>query len=71
MEDNKIKMFISKELSKLEFKKYTKGFKYLSEAILICIKDSNSLDNICKYVYPQIALKYHEKSYLHIKWCIE
>lgn len=71
MNEKEIRNFIVNELSNLEFKQYTKGFKYLCEAIYICIDDINALDNICKNVYPKIALKYNEKSYLNVKWCIE
>ena len=71
MEDRKIKDFISKELSNFEFKRYSKGFKYLSEAILLCIKDINLLDNLSKNVFPKIATKYNEKSLYNVKWCID
>lgn len=71
MNEKEIRNFIVNELSNLEFKQCTKGFKYLCEAIYICIDDINALDNICKNVYPKIAFKYSEKSYLNVKWCIE
>lgn len=70
MKDREIKEFILNELSKFEFKKYTQGFKYLNEAIYICIKDINSLDNLTKYVFPKIGRKYN-KSWLKVKWCME
>lgn len=63
--------FIFKELSKFNFKKQTKGFKYLCDAILICIKDENALDNLSKYVFPKIAKRYNEKTPYNVKWCIE
>ena len=50
---------------------YTKGFKYLSESILLCIKDENAIENLHKNVFPTIAIKYNEKSSLNVKWCIE
>lgn len=71
MDDKCIKEFILKELSKFNFKKYTKGFKYLNEAIFICIKNTDALDNLHKNVFPLIAKKYSEKSPLNVKWCIE
>ena len=71
MNDNDIKKFIYNELSKLNFKRETKGFKYLCDAIFICIKDENALDNLSKNVFPQIAKKYNEKSFFKVKWCIE
>ena len=71
MNDNEIKKFIYTELSKFNFKRETKGFKYLCDAIFICIKDENALDNLSKNVFPQIAKKYNEKSFFKVKWCIE
>lgn len=71
MEDKQIKEYILNELSKFEFKKYTKGFKYLNEAIFICIKNTDALDNLHKNVFALIAKKYNEKSFLNVKWCIE
>lgn len=71
MKEKEIKEFILKELQNFEFKTYTKGFKYLSETILLCIKDNNLLDNLNKNVYPKIAIKYNEKSLYNVKWCIE
>jgi len=70
MEQSKIKDFIFNELSKLKFQKYTKGFKYLEEAIFICIMDEDAIDNLTKSVFPIIAKKHKEKSELNIKWCI-
>ena len=64
-------LFIYNELSKLNFKKQTKGFKYLCDTIFICIKDENVLDNLTKYVFPKIATKYNEKSLYNVKWCID
>ena len=64
-------MFILSELSKFNFKRYSKGFKYLSEAILLCIDNPDYLDNLTKYVFPVIATKYNEISFFNVKWCIE
>lgn len=71
MDDKKTKEFILNELSKLSFKKYTKGFRYLNESIYLCIKDGDAIDNLHKNVFPCIAKKYNEKSPLNVKWCIE
>lgn len=71
MEDKEIRNFISKELENLEFKRYTKGFKYLNEAILLCIKNIDLLDNLNKNVFSKIAEAYNEKSLYNVKWCIE
>lgn len=71
MNEEKIRKFIFNELSKFKFKKYTKGFKYLNEVIYICIIDIDAIDNLNKNVFPKISNKYHEKSYLNVKWCIE
>lgn len=71
MKDEKIYSFIINELSIFNFKTYTKGFKYLKESIFICIKDTDALNNLNKKVFPNIAIKYNEKSYIHVKWCIE
>ena len=67
----KIEKFILEELDKFNFRKYTKGFKYLKECIYICILDEDALDNLTKKVFPKIAKKYNEKSYLNVKWCID
>jgi len=68
--EGKIKSYIERELSKLEFKKATKGFKYLKDAIYICIIEEEAMDNLTKKLFPRIARKYGEKSYLNVKWCI-
>ena len=66
MNDNDIKKFIYNELSKFNFKRETKGFKYLCDAIFICIKDENALDNLSKNVFPQIAKKYNDKNFEYV-----
>lgn len=71
MEENQIRKFIFDELSRFKFKRCTKGFKYLNEVIYICINDINAIDNLTKNVFPIIAQKYNEKSYINVKWCIE
>ena len=70
MDEVYIKKFILTELKKFNFKVYTKGYKYLKEAIYMCIVDEDALDNLSKNVFPYIAEKYNEKSYLNVKWCI-
>ena len=71
MNENFIRKFILNELNKLNFKKYTKCFKYLKEAIYMCIINEDSIENLTKHIFPKIAEKYNEKSYLNVKWCIE
>lgn len=71
MQEKEIKEFIVNELSKFSFKMHTKGVQYLKEAIYICIIEEDALENLTKNVFSKIALKYHEKSYLSVKWCIE
>lgn len=70
MEEYKVRNFISKELSNFAFKRGTKGLKYLKEAIYICITETDAIENLTKFVFPKIANKYKEKSYFHVKWCI-
>lgn len=71
MVDKKIENFIHKELSNFNFKMYTKGVKYLKEAIYLCIKEDDAIENLTKNVFSRIALKHNEKSYLIVKWCID
>lgn len=71
MEDKKIREFIVKELLKFEFKRCTKGYKYLTETIFICIKNNDNMDNLTKNVFTKLAKKYNEKTFFNIKWCIE
>ena len=71
MDNKEIESFTLKELSIFNFKKYTKGFKYLTESIILCIENPDLLDNLYKNVFPTIAKKYNEKSALNVKWCIE
>lgn len=71
MEEKAIKKFIIEELSNFKFKMYTKGVKYLIEAIYICIANEDAIENLTKNVFNQIAIKYNERSYLSVKWCIE
>lgn len=71
MKDIEIKEFIKKELNNFEFIRISMGYRYLIEAILICIKDQNAMNNLNQNVFPQIAEKYGALSYIHIKWCID
>lgn len=71
MDDKKIKDFIHNELSNFNFKMYSKGVKYLTEAIYLCIKEEDAIENLTKNVFHRIALKHNEKSYLSVKWCID
>ena len=71
MNEKYIKRYIQNELYKFEFKRYTKGYKYLTETIYLSIIEDGAIDNLTKNVFPKIAKKYHEKSYLNVKWCIE
>lgn len=70
MEENKIRNYIYNELSKLNFKKETKGFRYLSEAIYLSIADENAIENLSKNVFPMIAKKFNAKNPKNIKWCM-
>lgn len=69
--EKEIKQFIENELCKFDFRRGTKGYKYLKESIYICIIDENAIDNLSKNVFPLISKKYNEKSYLSVKWCID
>jgi len=71
MEDIKIREYIFKELSDLKFVKCSKGYKYLNEAILMCIKDMSIANNLSKNVYTVIAEKYKEASPRNVKGCME
>ena len=71
MKDESIIKFINKELSQYNFKKCTKGYKYLFESILLCIKDDEMLEDLNNKVFPIIAKKYKAKTALNVKWCIE
>lgn len=69
--EKEIKQFIENELCKFDFRRGTKGYKYLKEAICLCIINENAIDNLTKNVFPTIAKMHNEKSYLSIKWCID
>ncbi|MCI8518954.1 MAG: hypothetical protein HFJ51_02335 [Clostridia bacterium] len=71
MEDIKIKEYIFQELSDLKFVKCSKGYTYLNEAILMCIKDISIANNLSKNVYTVIAKKYKETSPRNVKGCME
>lgn len=71
MKDIEIKEFIKKELSNFQFIRISMGYRYLIDAILICIKEPNAMNNLNQNVFPKIAEKYNALSYIHIKWCIE
>lgn len=68
---NKLKEFINNELSKVKFNQSTKGFKYLEEAIFICVINDDAIDNLSKNVFPKIANEHNEKTSFNVKWCIE
>lgn len=71
MKDSQIKEFIKKELGNFKFMRISMGYRYLVDAIFICIKDPNAMNNLNKYVFPKLAEKYNAMSYIHVKWCIE
>lgn len=71
MEEKKIRTFINSELLKFNFRRCTKGYKYLNETIYMCIKNLDNIDNLNKNVFNQIAIKFNEKSFYNVKWCIE
>ena len=71
MENKVIEEFVYNELSRFNFKKSTKGYKYLAEAIIMCIKEENSIDNLSKNIFPRIAIKYKAKNANNVKWCID
>lgn len=71
MKEKEIKDYIVNELSNFKFVRTSKGYKYLIESILICIKKPDSIDCLNKNVFPILAIKYNAMSYIHIKWCIE
>lgn len=68
--EQEIRKYIFNELSKLNFKKETKGFKYLNEAIFLSIIDENAMENLSVNIFPKIAEKYHTKTEQNVKWCI-
>ena len=53
--EQEIRKYIFNELSKLNFKKETKGFKYLNEAIFLSIIDENAMENLSVNIFPKIA----------------
>lgn len=71
MNEAEIRRFILKELSIFNFKRASKGFKYLNEVIYLCINNIDAIENLQKNIFPIIAKKYNEKSPLNVKWCIE
>lgn len=71
MEKNKIKIYIFKELSNLKFKKETKGFRYLVDAIYLTILDDELIENLTQKLYKKIAKHYEIENSKRIKWCIE
>ncbi len=60
------KNFIKDNLAQYKFKRSTLGYKYLVEAILLCIEDKNLLKNITKGLYFEIAKKY-ETTYYNVE----
>lgn len=70
MEENKTRNYIFNELSKFNFRKETRGFKYLNEAIYLSIVDENAIENLSKNVFPIIAKKFHAQSPQNVKWCM-
>lgn len=71
MEIDSIKEYINKEMSLFKIKPYSKSYKYLVDAIYICILDEDAIENIAKNVYPKIAKKYELNSIYKVKWNLE
>lgn len=71
MDEKEIKEFVLNQLSNFNFRRYSKGFRYLNDAIFLCIKNSNAIDNLYKNVFPVIANQYGEKSLLVVKYSME
>lgn len=71
MKKDNIMKYIEKEMSLFKIKPYSKGYKYLTDAIYICISNEDAIENIAKNVYPKIAKKYGLDSIYKVKWNLE
>lgn len=66
-----IYLFIKKELSNFNFNVYSKGYKYLTEAILLSIQHPNLLQNLQNSLYQEIAKNDTKITASQVKWNIE
>lgn len=48
-------------MTNLKFKPILLGFDFLRSAVLLCLKNKNSVEGITTEVYPIIAKEYHTK----------
>lgn len=71
MDTEEIKKYINKELKQFKLKQYSKGYKYLAEAIYICIFNEDAIENMSQNVYPRVAQKFKVKNTKRIKWTLE
>ena len=53
-----VESFISKIIHEVGVPAHIKGYKFLREAIILVLKDSNNLEQITKVLYPKIARRY-------------
>ena len=53
-----VESFITKIIHEVGVPAHIKGYKFLREAIILVLKDSNNLEQITKVLYPKIARKY-------------
>lgn len=49
---------VRKIILKLGIPAHIKGYKYIIDAIIICINDQEAIGSITKYVYPLVALHF-------------
>jgi len=66
-----IYLFIKKELSNFNFNVYSKGYKYLTEAILLSIQHPSLLQNLQNGLYQEIAKNDTKITASQVKWNIE
>lgn len=53
-----IEQNVSAKIQRLGVPVHIKGYKYLKEAIIMCLKDWHNMDKVTKILYPAIAEKY-------------
>lgn len=60
--DNELEVMITEIIHQIGVPAHIKGYHYLREAILMSIKDSNSVNSITKILYPTVAKQFRTTS---------
>lgn len=60
--DNQLELMITEIIHQIGVPAHIKGYHYLREAIILCIKDGEMINSVTKILYPTVAKMYNTTS---------